>query len=185
MSKIAFGIFLAVGIIVAPACDSAEAAKLCLQVSFNKKTGKTTTKRTIAESCPKGYTELIDTTTFVGPQGPAGSNGTNGANGINGTNGFVPLDSCKYGSVTGSTCAADTVCQTSLSCAEVSGASADYLMLSWVSDVQPKAAYIVSSTLLVQPNKVYPSGIEISTTSEDSYGAHVPSLGIVCCPKGS
>lgn len=191
MRTIAFGIFLAVGIIVAPACDTAEAAKLCLQVSFNKKTGKTTTKRTIAASCPKGYTELVDTATFVGPQGPAGKNGANGANGsngtngTNGTNGFVPLDSCMYGSTLNSSCAEGAVCRTTLSCGEVAGASADDLMLSWVFDVSNKSGYVASTTQLVRPGKNYPSGIEIATTSETGWGSHTPSLAIVCCAKGS
>lgn len=57
---------------------AAHADKLCLQVTVAKKTGKVSTKKTIAPACPKGFTELVDTASFVGPQGAAGASGARG-----------------------------------------------------------------------------------------------------------
>jgi hypothetical protein len=47
------------------------------------------TRRTVASSkrCPRGMTQIVDTSTLVGPQGPAGTSGINGTNGTNGTDG--------------------------------------------------------------------------------------------------
>lgn len=58
--------------------QTATADKLCLQSTVNKKTFKVTNKSVVAAKCPKGYTELADTSSF---QGPAGATGPAGARG--------------------------------------------------------------------------------------------------------
>jgi len=78
---------------------SANADKLCIKLNFNKKTSKVSAAKAVAAVCPKGFTELVDTSTFVGPQGPAGASGSNGAvgpqgpAGTNGANGNINLAS--------------------------------------------------------------------------------------------
>ena len=64
--------------------QTAVADKLCLQSTVNKKTFKVTNKSVVAAKCPKGYTELADTSAFQGPsgaQGPAGATGPQGSSG--------------------------------------------------------------------------------------------------------
>lgn len=62
------------------------ADKLCVKKKQSVKNNSVVLSRTIktASTCPKGYIELLDTSSF---QGPAGSNGVNGTNGVDGTNG--------------------------------------------------------------------------------------------------
>jgi hypothetical protein len=55
--------------------ETAAADKLCLQTTVNKKTFKVTNKRVVAASCPRGYTELADTSSFQGPAGARGAAG--------------------------------------------------------------------------------------------------------------
>ena len=52
------------------------------------------TRRTVASNkrCPRGMTQIVDTSTLVGPQGPAGASGINGTNGTNGTDGADGAD---------------------------------------------------------------------------------------------
>lgn len=73
------------------------ADKLCLQTKVNKKTFKVTNKRVIAPACPKGYTELADTSSF---QGPAGATGATGATGARGAAGLLNLGACRLQSGT-------------------------------------------------------------------------------------
>jgi predicted nucleic-acid-binding Zn-ribbon protein len=56
--------------------STAFADKLCLQSTVNKKTLKVTNKSVVAATCPKGYTELADTSRFQGPAGAQGAAGT-------------------------------------------------------------------------------------------------------------
>lgn len=58
--------------------QTAAADKLCLQSTVNKKTFKVTNKRVIAATCPKGFTELADTSSFRGPAGATGAQGPSG-----------------------------------------------------------------------------------------------------------
>jgi hypothetical protein len=158
---------------------------LCIKNSVKAaKTGKVslaTALSTVAgATCPTGSTAVLNTATFAGPQGPQGPAGTNGANG---TNGIVPLSSCKLGSVDGSSCAEGLACDTELSCSQVAGASADSYMIAWDFAVSPNIAYLTDATLLVPSGALYPSGVRITTTSEDTHGAHTPTLSIFCCPK--
>jgi len=162
------------------------ADKLCLKVSFNKAKQKVTTASTVAATCPSGYKELVDTSSFVGPQGAtgaSGTNGTNGTNGSNGTNGFVPLSQCDFGTITGSSCAEGSVCTTTLSCGDFTGSSANEYMIAWDFSVSNNGAYLVEALQLVPTGSEYPSGISIKTTSEDTFGAHIPELTIFCCPN--
>lgn len=63
--------------------QTAAADKLCLQTTVNKKTFKATNKSVVAATCPKGYTELADTSSFQG------------ATGARGPAGFVNLGACR------------------------------------------------------------------------------------------
>ena len=55
--------------------QTATADKLCLQTTVNKKTFKATNKSVVAATCPKGYTELADTSSFQGAAGAQGAAG--------------------------------------------------------------------------------------------------------------
>lgn len=170
---------------LATVADEAKADKLCLKVAFNKKTSKVTTSSTVATTCPAGFRELVDTSTFVGPQGAAGSNGSSGANGTNGTNGKVDLASCRNEVVTFASCPAGLVCGSTLQCggAGTSGGSAlrDYMIhFSWSLS---NAAYVSESypLFVVQGSSRYPTGITVWSRSEDLFGSHIPQIDIVCC----
>lgn len=79
---------LVTSLFMAGAIDSAQAEKLCLKVSFNKKTGKVTTRSTFSATCPRGYNELADSASFVGSAGAAGATGATGAIGASGATGM-------------------------------------------------------------------------------------------------
>ena len=78
---------LLVGLMVVSLASSAMADKLCLQTTVNKKTFKVTNKTVTAATCPKGYAELADTSSFQGPAGAAGATGAQGAQGVAGATG--------------------------------------------------------------------------------------------------
>ncbi len=132
--------------------SSASAEKLCLKVVVNKKNGKVTTSRTIAASCPRGFTELVDTSAFVGPQGPAGlrgptgpagANGINGTDGTNGTNGGFDLTSCRSERVTFPPCEEGNACGYDVACGDdgLTGGSRDKdLMINWSWDATENGA---------------------------------------------
>jgi hypothetical protein len=55
--------------------STAFADKLCLQTQVNRKNFRVTNRSVVAATCPRGFTELADTSRFQGPagaQGPAG-----------------------------------------------------------------------------------------------------------------
>jgi hypothetical protein len=56
--------------------STAFADKLCLQTTVNRKTFKTTNKSVVAATCPRGFTELADTSSFQGPAGATGASGS-------------------------------------------------------------------------------------------------------------
>jgi len=66
---------LLAGLMIASVASSAFADKLCLQTTVNKKTFKATNKSVVAASCPKGFTELADTSRFQGAAGATGAAG--------------------------------------------------------------------------------------------------------------
>jgi hypothetical protein len=70
--------------------STAFADKLCLQTTVNRKTFKITNKSVVASICPKGYTELVDTSSFQGPVGATGPAGAQGPAGASGTGSFNP-----------------------------------------------------------------------------------------------
>ena len=78
---------LLVGLMVVSLASSAMADKLCLQTTVNKKTFKVTNKTVTAATCPKGYAELADTSSFQGPAGATGAQGAAGAAGATGAQG--------------------------------------------------------------------------------------------------
>lgn len=177
---------------LATVVGSAQADKVCLKVAFNKKTSKVTTSSAVATTCPSGFKELVDTSTFVGPQGAAGANGTNGSsgasgtNGTNGTNGKLDLASCRYEFVTFASCPEGTVCTHTLQCGgsgTTAGSAQNDYMIHYDWALSNDAAYVTESNpiLVTQGSSKYPTGIIVSSTSEDTFGAHTPSVGIACC----
>jgi hypothetical protein len=54
---------------------TANADKLCLKTTVNKKTFKATTQSVVGAACPSGYTAIADTKSFAGPAGPQGERG--------------------------------------------------------------------------------------------------------------
>ena len=67
---------LLVGLMVVSLASSAMADKLCLQTTVNRRTLRATNKSVVAATCPRGYTQLADTSSFRGATGPAGAAGT-------------------------------------------------------------------------------------------------------------
>jgi hypothetical protein len=67
-----------VGLSIILTTSTALADKLCLQSTVNKRTFKVTNKSVVAAKCPKGYTQLADTSKFQGPAGPQGPAGAQG-----------------------------------------------------------------------------------------------------------
>lgn len=55
--------------------STAFADKLCLQTKVNRKNFRATNRSVVAATCPKGFTELADTSRFQGPAGAAGARG--------------------------------------------------------------------------------------------------------------
>ena len=88
-------LILLVGLMIVSVASSAVADKLCLQTTVNKKTFKATNKSVVAATCPKGYTELADTSSFQGAAGATGATGATGAQGAQGSAGFVNLGACR------------------------------------------------------------------------------------------
>jgi len=178
---------------------------LCVQknVKPSKKTGALNLSNAIRKSaatCPKGFTTLLDTAVFQGPQGatgpmgPTGATGPAGATGATGAQGpagMVNLDSCVRETAIHADCAEGDVCLTILSCggAGTSNGSAanDYMIAwDWTNDYAADftgalGAYLTESGFLYATNKSYPTGAWIQTTSEDGHGLHRPELGIICC----
>lgn len=159
--------------------EKAFAEKVCLRVAFNKKKGTISTTKAIAPTCPKGFTELIDTATLVGPQGPAGKDG------INGSNGKIDLSSCRYEGATFAACPEGSMCTNTLQCGgagTTQGSAVNDYMIHYDWALSNNAAYVTESNpLLTQGAGRYPTGIMISSASETGFGSHTPSIGIVCC----
>lgn len=86
---------LIAGLMIVSVASSAVADKLCLQTTVNKKTFKVTNKRVLAATCPKGYTELADTSSFQGAAGATGAQGAAGATGAEGPAGSINLANCR------------------------------------------------------------------------------------------
>jgi hypothetical protein len=66
--------------------STAFADKLCIQTTVNRKTLKATNKSVVSATCPKGFTELADTSRFQGSAGATGAQGPAG--------GFSVLSKC-------------------------------------------------------------------------------------------
>lgn len=63
---------LGVAVVLLSALQLVVAEKLCVSVSYSKRTGKVVTQRSVAVRCPKGWTELVDTQKFRGEKGEPG-----------------------------------------------------------------------------------------------------------------
>jgi hypothetical protein len=160
----------------------------------------------VADSkCPRGFVKLLDTSTFIGPQGATGPQGTQGATGATGPQGpagMVDVSSCVTESIWRTTvCAEGGACTMSLSCGGgvVSGGTAssngsrmgdivvNYVYGNWdgsnsFSSVGLYKSYATSIQRMVSAPFDYPIGITITTTSERGAGGHLPWLSITCCP---
>lgn len=71
---------LALSLLVTGYAKLSFAEKVCVRAALAR--GKVVLRSsTVAssQSCPRGTTQLVDTTTLTGPQGPAGANGANGS----------------------------------------------------------------------------------------------------------
>jgi hypothetical protein len=76
------------------------ADKLCLKSTLNNKTLKIKNTKVIASTCPRGYTELVDTSIFkgdIGDTGPKGAKGDAGVQGAKGDNGASAYDTMPSG----------------------------------------------------------------------------------------
>lgn len=82
-----FLIVFATGVITILSAPWANADKLCLKTTVNKKTLKATTVSALAAKCPSGYTAIADTDFFVGPEGDVGPQGAVGPQGSVGPQG--------------------------------------------------------------------------------------------------
>jgi hypothetical protein len=92
---------------------TANADKLCLKTTVNKKTLKVTNQSVVAAKCPTGYTVIGDTTSFVGPAGLTGSTGSAGATGPKGDRGESTIDILDSGqTISGSIVATGSGCGT-------------------------------------------------------------------------
>lgn len=168
--------------------EESHAAKLCLKVAVGK-TGKVTTSSTVAVTCPKGFKELIDTASFVGPTGPTGATGPQGDTGATGSKGdtgatgaagLVNIPGCKY-KYTES--AGNNVWLTpSVSC------DAGQFMLShgwFIYEGSAKTTIAESSLMLNDPSSTnggtnYPTGVMYTVGSSGSFTG---AAEIICCPK--
>lgn len=74
--------------------NTAQADKVCLKSSMKAGTSKVTMTRRVVSTgaCPRGFLQVVDTSTLTGPTGATGANGTDGTNGSNGTNGTNGVD---------------------------------------------------------------------------------------------
>lgn len=78
-----FTIFLATNIVLWPA----QAEKLCLKAVVRGKAKKVRMRSLVAETCPRGFTELADSSSFQGAKGENGSQGPKGDTGAQGNKG--------------------------------------------------------------------------------------------------
>ena len=152
---------LLVGLMILSVTSSALADKLCIQTTVNKKTFKATNKSVVAATCPKGYTELADTSRFQG------------ATGAQGAAGIVNLGACR---TTGGTCnhpAGVNTCTVDCNNGEfvlqyTTSAMSDFCLVSQGS----------GSYSLTYSNGLG-AGIKFFTSSSCSYQAIVT---VLCCP---
>lgn len=175
--------------------SAAFADKLCLKVAFNKKTQKVKTTSKVGPVCPKGFKELVDTASFVGSQGPqgpvgpqglSGPQGAVGAQGADGAEGKIDLASCRSEVATFEPCAAGSSCSNTLTCGGVgtsAGSRLNDYMIQYGWSLSNQAAYVTAANtvLAVGGTFKYPTGMTLTTASEEGYGPHAPSIGMVCC----
>lgn len=62
--------------------SAAFAEKVCLRTTVDRRTLKVTNDSLIGRACPNGYSELVDTSIFRGPEGPQGPKGDKGDPGV-------------------------------------------------------------------------------------------------------
>ena len=66
---------------------SANAEKVCLKGNVRGKAKKVRLSTVVAESCPRGFTELLDSSSLQGPKGDTGATGATGNTGPKGDTG--------------------------------------------------------------------------------------------------
>jgi len=64
--------------------QESDAQKLCLKISQNSRTKKISISKVLRATCPRGYSELLNTGTLVGATGPTGATGNTGPAGLDG-----------------------------------------------------------------------------------------------------
>ena len=150
--------------------------KLCLKVSFNKLKEKVSTKSTVAATCPSGYKELIDTESFKGTKGDKGDAGEAG---------IIDVDSCVTETAIASGAGPEgEVCSLAAYCGApgtLHGSRLGDILIGWAYNIDNYAGYLVSSFYIYPPGKTYPTGVQITTTSEQGFGSHVAGIKIICC----
>ena len=146
---------------------TAAADKLCLQSTVNKKTLKVTNKSVVAAKCPKGYTELADTSSFQGATGATGAQGPAGS--INLANCRKVENSCTHTAfgVCSAFCLAgyEFVLQYNGSITNNNGCSASTFKYDYLSKYTNGLAYSVTNF-----------------TSGNSSCTYEASVYAICCP---
>jgi len=172
----------------------AAADVLCIKNAAkpNKK-GKVILKKVLkteTSTCPKGYTQVLDTSVFTGPQGAKGDKGDTGATGATGAqgpagaDGKVDLSTCVTETILFGTCNAGNACDLQLACGDANtsnGSEVGDYMIQWGWNSNTNSAYMTRSELLIAAGGLYPTGASITTTSEDGFVSHSPALSIICC----
>ena len=137
------------------------------------------------QECPKRFKKIVDVNTLQtsqvlqGPQGPKGDTGANGADGK------VNLASCVY-EVSAFNCSAnDADCTGSISCGNSqtnSGSEINDYMIFYNWNNEENAAYPIAINPILATNQQYPTGVSITTVSEDGYeNDYTLIIGITCC----
>lgn len=184
-------------------CVSTVSAELlCVKKKAKVKRGSVALSKSVQvvnlSSCPRGFDLLLDTALFKGDKGDPGTPGVpgtpgakgdpgqNGDDGINGADGQINLESCRSEFVSFSPCPDGSVCTNTLSCGDANTSNGseifDY-MIHYNWDLDNDSAYVteVNPVLTVIGSASYPTGLSLSTTSEETFGTHIPSIGIICC----
>jgi hypothetical protein len=162
---------LLTSVVVSPLNTNAD--KICLKAT-SKNGAVKFTKRTVASTkrCPKGMTQIVDTSTLTGPQGSAGTNGTNGTNGTDGADGSIRI----YGNGSGG----DVTLSSSSSLSDTNVQYGNLTINSGVTLTVPSGTIIRSNGtvtingIISVSNSSGGGNLESSSTNEITYYAMIP-----------
>jgi hypothetical protein len=146
------------------------------------------------EECPRGFTEIVNTSLLKGEKGDKGDKGdigTTGATGAKGDKGDAGksggfyLNTCVTETKTSGVCANGFSCNTQLKCGEGTGGSEqfDYMAhYAWKSDNNATKISNISTAYTVYNNGEYqyPTGVTLSSQTGGA-GSHTLTVEIVCC----